>query len=336
MRSILMDGPLFNNPLMPPNKGVTGLLGNPLFTSGIGLLANNGRFNGVLQGLQLAQQYRQNSLQQKLAQMRLMELQKQANAPDMGAPVTRDFIEGNTKVTKQWDALTGEWVDVSKGPRWNPNSGMQLNVGPDGQVSFAQGRPIALTDSNRNKVQEKQFNTMEHLARLGAIQEAYRPEFQQFGTRAGAAWTSLKEKAGVNPSPEEQQQLNDISVYRRHAVDNLNTVIKQASGATVTTQEEKRLKDGMPNPGLGIFDGDSPTEFQAKLDATVGELQKAAMRYHYAQIHGLDISSIPLSSIESMMDKRGSQLETQFMKQGMTQQQAERAALEQVRKEFGL
>lgn len=313
-----------------------GLLGNPMFTAGIGLLANQGRMSGALQGLQLAQQHRQGSIQQKLAQLKMMELQKQMNAPDMNAPVMREFKEGDKVVLKQWDGLSGEWKTLSEGPRWNPNSGMQLNVSPEGEVNFAQGRPIALTDSNRNKVQEKQFNTMEHLARLRAIKGAYRPEFQQFNTRAGAAWTSLKEKAGVNPTPEERQQLNDISVYKRHAVNNLNTAIKEASGATVTAQEEKRLNAGMPNPGLGIFDGDSPTEFQAKMDATVSDLERAAMRYNYAQIHGLDIKSIPLGNIEMLMDKRGTELEAQFRQRGIPQQQAESAALEQVRKEFGL
>ncbi|MET0070272.1 MAG: hypothetical protein ABW096_09525 [Candidatus Thiodiazotropha sp.] len=313
-----------------------GLLGNPLFTAGLGLLANRGRFGGALQGLQLAHQYNQNDLQNRLTQMRLMELQKQLSQPDMDAPITKQFIEGDKTVVKQWDGLAGEWKKISEGPRWNPNAGMQLSVGPDGQVNFAQGRPLELTNTVRNKVQERQFNTMEHLARLNAIENAFKPQFQQFGTRAGAAWTSIKEKAGAAPTPEEKQLLNDISVFKSHAIGNLNSAIKEASGATVTEQEAKRLTAAMPNPGLGVFDGDSPTQFQAKLEATTSELKKAAMRYHYAQAHGLDWKGIPLSNIEGMMDKRGAELEAQFLRQGMTQQQAERAALEQVRKEFGL
>lgn len=321
---------------MTDNIKYQGLLGNPLLMAGMGLLTSGGTGRGMMSGLNIASQYQNNDLNRKLTELKMREIQSRMNQPDASAPIVREFIEGDKKVVKQWNALEGKWITLSEGPRWNPNAGMQLNVDSDGGVQFAQGRPLPLTNANRNKVQDKQINAMEHLARLKTIEESFKPTFQKFTTRANAAWTSAKEKAGFKPTPQEQQELADLSTFKAYAISNLNTAIKEASGATVTEQEETRLNAGMPNPGLGIFDGDSPTEFQAKLEATISELKKAAARSQYAQTHGLEWQSIPLTNVEGLMDKRGNELEQQYRRQGMSQQEAESRAMQQVREEFGL
>ncbi|ODB82745.1 hypothetical protein A3193_18525 [Candidatus Thiodiazotropha endoloripes] len=321
---------------MTDNSKINGLLSNPMFLMGMGLLGSGGNRDGLLTGLNLAARFQNNDINRQLAQAKINESKHRMNQPSTSKPLVREFIEGDKRVMKQWDTLRGEWVTISEGPRWNPNAGMQLNVGPDGGVQFAQGRPLELTNTNRNKVQEKQFNVMEQLERLNAIEQAFKPDFQRFSTRAGAAWTSTKEKAGFGTTPQEQKELSEMATFKTHAITNLNATIKEASGATVTEQESKRLTAAMPNPGLGVFDGDSPTEFQAKLEAVTSELRKAAMRYQYAQTHGLKWQNIPLNNMGGLIDKRGAEIEAQFLKQGMSAKEAERRAIEQVRREFGL
>jgi hypothetical protein len=156
----------------------------------------------------------------------------------------------------------------------------------------------------RTKIQTKQFDTQESLVRLREMADQYRPEFQEIPTRLGAAWTGLKARFGAGDvPPEERQLLTDFAEYRRNAFEAFNAYIKNIAGTQVSAAEEKRTNNALPNPGTGIFSGDDPITFEAKMNSAIEMAEKASIRYHHYLQQGITDPEemalrAPLDSIE--------------------------------------
>lgn len=140
------------------------------------------------------------------------------------------------------------------------------------------GKAGAFTTRTKGEIEERILTTGEGVARLEDISKTYKPEFQQIGTRLSAAFTAGREKAGLEISKDERSNLKDFSTFKRRAADNLNRTIKDITGAAMSIPEAKRITRSAPNPGTGIFDGDSPTVFKSKLDDTLETLKAANRR----------------------------------------------------------
>jgi hypothetical protein len=212
-------------------------------------------------------------------------------------------------------------------------------------LEYAKGGPDALGKEARNEVDKKEINTGEYIARLNSIRTKFDPSFQQIENRLGLKWAEWMDsfKAGQKAvSPEQRQSLAKFSQYRQEALANMNQYIKEITGAAMTDAEAKRIIAALPNPGQGLFDGDSPTVFKAKLDNALKSSQLAVVRYRYLRSNGfsgpIDQSNFSLDNMQAVIEKRGAELE-----QGIRQQmpkidpqslQGEVAA--RLRKEFGL
>lgn len=179
----------------------------------------------------------------------------------------------------------------------------------------------------------------EGLARLSSVQQRFKPEFQEIPTRLGTAWSALKEKLTIGDvGPEDQAALTEFTAYKRDAIDNINRYIKEITGAQMSEGEAQRLTRGIPNPGAGIFDGDSPTEFQAKMDATIKSLRMASARYTYALQNGLNVESIPLGGIKGIMEARMNEMidEVKATNPDITPEALDDYLRQQISVEFGL
>lgn len=203
---------------------------------------------------------------------------------------------------------------------------------------------LTLGKEGQNKVDTGLLDTTQGLMRLSAIEGQYRPEFQQFSGKLSAGWSSLKDKAGVTLAPEDKQFLTDFSSYKRNAINSMNEYIKSITGAAMSEPEAQRILRGMPNPGQGMFDGDSPTEFKAKLDDAMKQTRLVLARYEYIKRNGIGLSDargnavIPLERMPEIMNQRGRVLEQQFKaaNQNATQQQIQSSVRDVLAKEFGL
>lgn len=252
-------------------------------------------------------------------------------------PEVKEFEEGAEKVSKQWDPKTGTWKEIARGPRWNPN-GQNIITGYD-----AEGRPIGIMSGAtmgkpaQNKVEEQQFNANESIGRLSKIRAGFKPEYQQFGNQVGMEWTRLKDRFN-EASPHEKKKFAEYTGWRSGAINNLNMEIKQLTGAAMTEAEAQRLLAGLPNPGTGPTNpGDSPTEFQAKLDAAIDGAKQAAIRASLAKQYGLDWRQIPLDQVESQLLDRYMQDRAKALEaQGVAADEAERQAAAAIMQEFGL
>jgi hypothetical protein len=115
----------------------------------------------------------------------------------------------------------------------------------------------------------------------------------------------------VGLTNKEKQDLTEFSAYKRNAVGQINQYIHDMTGAAMGVQEAQRLMRAVPNPGSGIFDGDSPTEFKAKLDDVVSKTKMAVARLAYIKRNGMSLEDgkgnpvVPLERMPALINERG-------------------------------
>lgn len=198
-----------------------------------------------------------------------------------------------------------------------------------------------------NALQEKQLNTIEGYSRLRSIEQAFKPEYQTIESRIGNKWNELMDSFSSTRQSltvEQKTQLADFSAYRADALNNLNQYIKEITGAAMTNAEAERIMRAMPNPGDGVFNGDSPTVFKAKLDAALRNSKLAIARYHYLSTNGFPGSvdemarALPLERMGGFIQQRTDQLlkDTLSQNPGLTQKDVAPIVRQRLRAEFGI
>jgi len=174
--------------------------------------------------------------------------------------------------------------------------------------------PGALTP-DKGVVKDVQNSLLESGSRLSMynqIESQFKPEYLQPKFKAGQAWSAIKEKSGANLDPNEKQSLAQFSQFKQNTLNNLSQTIKALTGASMGVQEAARIEAGLPSAGQGIFDGDSPTEFKAKLDNTMRELRLVEARNAYILRRGLSFKDIPLDNVPKLINDRAAELAKQY------------------------
>lgn len=182
------------------------------------------------------------------------------------------------------------------------------------------------------------------LMQLNNIAGQFKPEYQTIGTKAGMTWASIKEKAGADLDTGERRKLTEFAAYRRNAFGTLNDYIKAITGAALSVAEAERIMKAMPNPGSGLFDGDSPTEFKAKLDDVIAKVKQGVARAAYMKRNGMSMTDqagnpvIPLERMPMLMRERAAAIEQQLRSTGgkVSDVELKKAVRSAVAKEFGL
>lgn len=226
------------------------------------------------------------------------------------------------------------------------STGFDIQTSEDG-VSIKTGvarrggaGPGGETIGFQTKVQKDLLQANDSYQRVVNIARSYKPEYQRLGTRWNALYTKWQEKLEWGKvSKEDKAALADYSEYKRGAINNLNLYIKEITGAQMSQDEAARLTRGMPDPGKGLFDGDSETEFKSKMDGIMVEISRSVARLNYVNKHGLSsIKDIPLDRMDSIIDRRGEQIESEIKQQapGISQGEMETKVKEQLAAEFGL
>lgn len=191
---------------------------------------------------------------------------------------------------------------------FKPGNSTNVTVSPTLQLGKEAG----------NKVDTGLLDTTKGIMQLSAIEGQFKPEYQQFLPRIGAAWAGIKSSMGANLSQNDSKFLTDFSSYKRNAINTMNEYIKSITGAAMSEQEAQRILRGMPNPGQGMLDGDSPIEFKSKLDDAMKQSKMALARYEYIKRNGIALSKAdgsPVLDLERMpqiMNDRGKELEAQI------------------------
>ena len=219
-----------------------------------------------------------------------------------------------------------------------PDSGMSLSVGPDGEVNFSTGGASGLGNRAQNEAETKLLGMGDTLMQVTRLAERFKPQYQTIGGKAaGNVWLPLKDKfAKGSLTQEEQAYLEDFTNYRAEAGQLFSSILKDLSGVAVNPTEFKRAEAYVPNPGTGMFDGDSPTQLKSKSERFVDFYKKAMARYAYVTRKGMNIGDVKLNDVPQLMQKRGNQLSREYKKQGMEGAELREAVKSRLAQEFGL
>ncbi len=201
----------------------------------------------------------------------------------------------------------------------------------------------------KNKIDEGIFNTFEQAARLQQIRAQFKPEYLTLGGGSKALWLKMKDKVGLGQlDPKEKQYLTGYSQFRQSALENINRFIKEITGAQMSEQEAVRIRQAIPDPGQGVFDGNSPAEFKAKMDQAMSQVRLAMARYNYLRsgkweggvFKGSMAKGAPISleQMGKIMDRRTTQLEQEAKLRMPSAPQEEQAVWIRARlhEEFGV
>lgn len=168
-----------------------------------------------------------------------------------------------------------------------------------------------LSKTTAGQVEQGALSDAAAITRLNNIQFSYKPQYQNIKFRTGQAWNTLRDKF-VDLPEAEKRQLAEYSQYKQNSLQNLNQTIKDITGAAMGVQEAERIIASLPNAGTDIFGGDSPTEFEAKLNNAVKQTKYALARKNYALKKGLNWENTPLDSMPSIINKRGKEIAEQY------------------------
>lgn len=195
----------------------------------------------------------------------------------------------------------------------NPGKGMRIEAGPNGTVvqTNVPSNGGVLTPSTKSQVQKGLLEAVDTYDGLRSAWGRYDDSFLKGKDKLGFNITAFKEKWDLGKvSPEEKAKLEDYTKFKRDSISSLNNYIKQVTGAAMSVDEAKRLMKGMPNPGMGMFDGDSPTEFKAKMNATMQQLGRVVARAKYILNSDLgSFADVSLEQMDGIIDARGEELE---------------------------
>jgi hypothetical protein len=227
--------------------------------------------------------------------------------------------------------------------------GLALEFGPDGRptgirmgagVTGKPGNPAGLAPKTLGDLDEQALAASNALARLDQIGRGFRPEYQQFATRGINWWNATKEKFGANLPEAERRQLAEFTSFKRDSVQNLNQTIKDITGAAMSVPEAERIKSQVPDAGTTVFNGDSPTEFKAKLEGATKDLRNALLRANWARTKGLDPlkTGVELSEVPALINKRGAEIAAEVKKQApqLDDQAVRQLVRQRLGREFGM
>jgi len=198
--------------------------------------------------------------------------------------------------------------------------------------------------ATRTDLEKSLIGSAASISRLNDIEAGFRPEYLQAAPRFSAAWSAIKEKGGANLSPGDRRFLENFSTWSRSAIEEVNSYIQEKTGAAMGVQEAARLTKGIPNPGTGLFDGDSPSQFWSKLQGVLKQAKMVEARSLYALRNGLTLMGangepvIPLSAMPKIMDERGAALEVELRRQNpkISPKEMRTQVLRRLGEEFGI
>jgi hypothetical protein len=228
---------------------------------------------------------------------------------DRSGKFTGDFAniaQGMFKTDKPQDLTTDQFSQVLDKLKSVKKSGA------GGDIYNYPAGAVPVGKEAQNAIDKAALNTGERLSRLNRIETSYDPKFLETKFRGTQELRATGEKLGLTKLTEDQKkQLSNYTQFTQDSIRELNAYIVEVTGAAMGTGEEAdRIKKGMPNVGSGLLDGDSPTQFAAKLSNTLKDLRTMEARLQYIKANGLKVVDVPLDRMPEIMRQREQSLIT--------------------------
>lgn len=217
----------------------------------------------------------------------------------------------------------------------SPPTGWTIESDGAGGFRMVQGPTAMMERKTKGDIEGKLIDAGESIARLEEIAESYKPEFLQLYTKLDTLNTKWQEigkgtaiEKGLSAlfgkaTPEDRQKLEEYSAFKRDSINNINLYIKEITGAQMSEKEADRIRKAMPDPGEGIFDGNSPSQFESKWKSTMKSMRAAQARYIYYLKNGFKPEEISrmvksntmmsLNDIRNRINERAAELSSRGM-----------------------
>lgn len=190
-----------------------------------------------------------------------------------------EFIDGVQPMPKSG------WKIASDG-----QGGFTMEQGPIGKGGFGEmTKPVVTT------VQKEIIKQKDRFDRLIGVMTDFKPEYLELDTRFENKIKLLGEKVGFEIPAADKKKIGEFVSWKRKSSENFNNYIREQTGAAMSESEAKRLEIDVPKAGIGIFDGDSPTEYQAKMDSAIESSMLVQARYQYLMKNGFTKKEIKTS-----------------------------------------
>lgn len=193
-----------------------------------------------------------------------------------------------------------------------------------------------------NENDKAELKATTSLANLRNISASLDDKYLKVWPRLGLEASAFGEKwLGKKMTPEQQASVYSYSTFRQDASRNINQAIKDNSGATVTDQELQRNMVEHPNAGSGLFDGDPPTVFKAKMDRAMEVLALGVARQRFLRSKGFagkPWEAMELDDMRRVINDRARNIEAEVKAKapGLDPVTLGREVDMRVRKEFGI
>ena len=209
------------------------------------------------------------------------------------------YIDKATGALMQKNIGTGKINKIAAPPK-----GMVIES--DGAGGFTMRTGVStgakMTMKTKGTIESKLLGGKEQLKRMEMIQSAFKPEYQELGTRFAREWTGLKAWAGMDVSKEEKGKLTEFKGFQRKAIENINLYIKEITGAQMSEKEATRLRLSQPDPGEQWYQGDDPITFKAKMDDVIKFAGASVARYDKYRSEGLSDTDIKQLAKDDMLE----------------------------------
>lgn len=192
--------------------------------------------------------------------------------------------------------------------------------GDAGRMLTDAADPSKLPKTVVDDVAKEEIKNTDLMGRLAQIKRGFDPKFLTYENQAkqyGISWLDKFDATRAKLPSSDLETHAQYTGFKRDVTDNLNRYIKEITGAAMGVEEAKRIISSMPNMD------DSPTQFKAKLDATVRSAQLAIARQRFLRTNGLDgqpwngtpedaARRMPIDNFQKIIDRTGDEMERQF------------------------
>jgi hypothetical protein len=217
----------------------------------------------------------------------------------------------------------------------------------------AEGRPIvragegggtgAVTKTTQTALEKDVVDLGDTLQQYRRMQQAYAPRFQTIGNRWENLKSTIQSKAGYTLAPEAEAELKAFTTHKREAGAAFSEAVKKFAGTAMTAQEAERVLVWNPNAGSGLWDGDSPVEYETKMNKGAEALEMAIARKQYLLRNGIRFDfakdnngGISLDQMPELMKKRAVEIASELKGGGVEGDALNQRLRERMRQEFGL
>lgn len=228
------------------------------------------------------EQRRQNLADQLALATFQLDVQKAMKPEDPTRPQVETFYDQATGLPykAQWNPSTQSWDKVG-GVKVGDSE--QIYINPEtGEVTITKGTGEAPEIASKTKggLEETILSTDQTISSLTSARDMYNKSMSQFAPRFNMAVTNIKAGLGLQVSDEDMQEATNFVRTASRINEVFSKTLNELSGAAVSKQENTRILTSYGYLGsiANPFSGDSPIEFQSKLNNQINTLRSINIR----------------------------------------------------------